>query len=407
MSMTRPRLGGPRRCDLGEGTGLEPGAVGARPDAPRAFGVHHGGVAQGYGRPDLAAFLVAAGLVVAGVGCAGSHADKAGGSRPAKPVVLTLAAHDDDEAYATFVAAVGRLSHGSIRIRIAEGWGNTGDRRELDYERRLVGAVRAGKEELGIVGVRVWDTLGVDSFQALVSPFLIDSLDLERRAIESPEATPAMATIGRAGVVGIALLPGRLRRPLGITRPLIGVDDYRRAKIGARPSAVAWRTFRALGAHPASYVAGVLSGFDGAELDSLTISQNAYDEGARALTANVVLWPKPQTIVMNRRAYGSLTPAQRQILRDAGRESVEPELERIARDQRLGLSIVCAARLHVVSASPADLAALRKAVRRVYDQIRRDPLTRRWIARINQVKATQAAGPDVARCPSRSERKTG
>jgi TRAP-type C4-dicarboxylate transport system substrate-binding protein len=355
----------------------------------------------------LAAFLVAAGLVVAGVGCAGSHADKAGGSRPAKPVVLTLAAHDDDEAYATFVAAVGRLSHGSIRIRIAEGWGNTGDRRELDYERRLVGAVRAGKEELGIVGVRVWDTLGFDSFQALVSPFLIDSLDLERRAIESPEATPAMATIGRAGVVGIALLPGRLRRPLGITRPLIGVDDYRRAKIGARPSAVAWRTFRALGAHPASYVAGVLSGFDGAELDSLTISQNAYDEGARALTANVVLWPKPQTIVMNRRAYGSLTPAQRQILRDAGRESVEPELERIARDQRLGLSIVCAARLHVVSASPADLAALRKAVRRVYDQIRRDPLTRRWIARINQVKATQAAGPDVARCPSRSERKTG
>jgi TRAP-type C4-dicarboxylate transport system substrate-binding protein len=364
------------------------------------FGCTICGVAHAHGRSELAAVLAVAGLVVAAVGCASSHADKAGGSRPAKPVVLTLAAHDDDEAYGTFASAVERLSHGSIRISIAEGWGNTGDRRELDYERGLVGAVRAGKEQLGIVGVRVWDTLGVDSFQALVSPFLIDSLDLERRAIESPEATRALSAITRAGVVGIALLPGRLRRPLGITHPLIGVDDYRRAKIGARPSAVAWRTFRALGAHPASYVAGVLSGFDGAELDSLTISQNDYDEGARALTGNIVLWPKPQTIVMNRRAYNSLTPAQRQILRDAGRQAVVPELERIARDQRLGLSTVCAAKLHVVTATPADLAALRNAVTPVYDQIRRDPIARRWMAQIIQVKATQAFKPDVARCPS-------
>ena len=357
-------------------------------------------MARALERRALGAVLTAAVLAALAAGCSVSHADKAGGSRPAKPLVLTLAAHDDDEAYSTFAAAVERLSHGAIAVKIIGNWGVTGDRRELDFERGIIGAVRAGKVQLGIVGVRIWDTLGVDAFQALVAPFLIDSLELERRAIESPLASRALAMVEQHGVVGIAVLPGRLRRPLGITRPLIGVEDYRGAKIGTRPGAIARRTFRALGAQPATYVPTLLSGFDGAENDPLTIAENSYDEGARALTGNVVLWPKPQTIVMNRRAYDSLRPAQQRILRAAGREAVVPELERIIRDQRFGLTTLCAAKLHVVTATPADLAALRKAVGPVYDQLRRDPLTRRWIAEIVHVKATQMSRPDVARCPS-------
>ena len=287
-------------------------------------------MARALERRALGAVLTAAVLAALAAGCSVSHADKAGGSRPAKPLVLTLAAHDDDEAYSTFAAAVERLSHGAIAVKIIGNWGVTGDRRELDFERGIIGAVRAGKVQLGIVGVRIWDTLGVDAFQALVAPFLIDSLELERRAIESPLASRALAMVEQHGVVGIAVLPGRLRRPLGITRPLIGVEDYRGAKIGTRPGAIARRTFRALGAQPATYVPTLLSGFDGAENDPLTIAENSYDEGARALTGNVVLWPKPQTIVMNRRAYDSLRPAQQRILRAAGREAVVPELEPVS-----------------------------------------------------------------------------
>jgi TRAP-type C4-dicarboxylate transport system substrate-binding protein len=315
-----------------------------------------------------------------------------------EPLVLTLATHDDDEGYGTFAAAVARISQAAIRIRVAGNWGATGDRRELDYEPEIVGAVRAGKVQLGIVGARVWDTLGVDSFQALLAPFLIDSLRLERRAIESAPATRALATVERGGVVGIALLPGRLRRPLGITRPLVAPRDYRRAKIGTRPGAVAWATFRALGARPASYIPGWLSGFDGAEQDPLTITENGYDGGARALTGNVVFWPKPQTVVMNRSAYEALTPEQQRILREAGREAVAPELARIRRDQRLGLSTLCAGKVPVRPASAADLAALRKAAQPVYDDIKREPFTRRWIAQILQMKAAQASVGAV-RCP--------
>jgi TRAP-type C4-dicarboxylate transport system substrate-binding protein len=314
--------------------------------------------------------------------------------------VLTLAAHDDDEAYGTFAAAVARRSHGAIRIKVAGTWLNTGDGRELDFERGLVEAVRAGKAQLGIVGVRVWDTLGVDAFQALVAPFLIDSLRLERRAIESPPASQALAELRRAGVVGIALLPGRLRRPLGITRPLLGPGDYRGARIGVRPGRVARATFSALGARPASYIPGLLLDFDGVENDPLTITENGYDGDARTYAANVAFWPKPQTLIMNRAAYERLSARQQQLLQAAGRDALAPELTRIARDQRLGLSTLCAAgTVKLVRASKADLAALRKVVQPVYEQLDRDPQTQRWIALILGQKTAPGVAPDMARCP--------
>jgi TRAP-type C4-dicarboxylate transport system substrate-binding protein len=309
--------------------------------------------------------------------------------------VLTLAAHDDDEAYGTFAAAVKRLSGGSMRVRIASNWRVTGTRSERDFERGIVGDVRSGKVPLGIVGVRVWDTLGVDSFQALVAPFLVQSLATEGRALRSPLAPRALAGVRRLGIVGVALLPGRLRRPLGIKRMFVGPSDYRGAKIAVRVGRVAEATFAALGATPRSYVPGNVMGFDGVETDPLTITENGWDQGVHGLTGNVVLWPKPQTIFMNRKAFDALTPAQQRILAEAGREALAPELVRIARDQRLGVSLLCGDDgFRLESASAADAKALRRAVQPVYDVIERNPLTRRWIAEIARTRT----GPDVVRC---------
>jgi TRAP-type C4-dicarboxylate transport system substrate-binding protein len=336
-------------------------------------------------------------LAAGTAGCS-SGLTKAGGSAPEKPLILTLAAHDDEAPYLTFAAAVARLSGGSMRIRVAGNWRATDDRREIDFERATVRDVRSGRVALGIVGARVWDTLGDDDFQALVAPLLIDNLALERKALAMPPAAQALARLDRVGVVGIALLPGRLRRPLGLTRRLLGPRDYRDAKVGIRPGAVTEMTLHALGAIPRGYVPGDLTGFDGAELDPLTITQNDYDVGARALTGNVVLWPKPQTIVMNRRAYARLTSGQQRILREAGRQAVGPELVRIARDQQAGLGELCKhGTLRIANASSTDLAALRRAVRPVYARLERDALTKRWIAWI--ARAREAASPDRISCP--------
>ena len=348
--------------------------------------------------PLRATLLPIALLALAASSCGAQGVDKAGGTKPQKPLVLTLASHDDDEtAYAPFAAAVKRLSGGAMQIRVETGWEGTQDAREIAYERELVSDVRAGRAELTIVGTRVWDTLGVTAFQAPLAPFLVDSLALERRALQLPFAARALAQVRKPGVVGIAVLPGRMRRPFGLTRPLVGPRDYRGARIAIRPSVVATESLGALGATAAGYIPGELGGFDGAELDPFTITSEEFDLGARGLTRNVVLWPKPWTIVMNEKAFARLTPEQRQILFAAGRAAFVPQLRQVARDQRSAISILCTDKtVPLTTASASDVATLRRAVQPVYRRIERSAFTRRWIAAVTRIKASTS--PDVVSC---------
>ena len=320
--------------------------------------------------------LVAVAIVAAATACGGSSADKAGGASPGEPLVLTLESEDDLPLSGApeFADAVARLSGGSMRIRFVQA----GRGPEVDFERGIVEDVRGGKAQLGIVGVRVWDTMGVTSFRALLAPLLVDSLPLEMRVLESSLADRMLDGVEQAGVVGIAVLPGPLRLPFGLSRALVGPGDYRDAILGLRPGGVARMTFRALGARTRTYPPGDVSGLDGAELDPTTIVYNGLDQTKGRLTTNVVLWPKPFSIFMNRRAFDALTSDQQSLLRRAGREAAEPELRQIERDAAAALARDCqAAKLSFVEASPAERAGLRAAVQPVYDELGRDPGRRR------------------------------
>ena len=336
--------------------------------------------------------LAAAALLAVAAGCGGSGGDKAGGAARERAVVLTLESEDDPQLTPApeFAEAVERLSGGSVRIQVVPA----GRSNEIDFERGVVEDVRNGKADLGIVGVRVWDTLGVPSFRALLAPFLVDTFELEGRALERPEADRMLDGVEQAGVTGVALLPGPLRRPFGISRELRGLADYRGATIGIRPGGVARDALHALGATAALNARGTLAGLDGVELDPATIAYNDYDR--HALTANVVLWPKPFSIVMNRGAHDALSPGHRELLRRAGREARAAELRRVAGDEATAVAELCRrGRSSLVVATAADVAGLRAAVRPVYRELERDPDARRLIAWIEG----RRRGSHVLRCP--------
>jgi TRAP-type C4-dicarboxylate transport system substrate-binding protein len=343
---------------------------------------------------DLA--LVAVALVGAATACGGSGGDKAGGQAEGKPVVLTLAKHDTAYAFAEFVDSVEELSGGSIRIEVLPDWRGG----ETDYERGIVEDVRDGVAQLGVVGVRVWDTMGVTGFRALLAPLLVDSMKLQRRVLASPVPGRILESVAEAGVVGLAVLPGALRRPVGFSRPLVGPEDYVGATVGIRPGGVAEATFRTLKASADAYVPSEVSALDGAELDLATIAQNGYDELARSLPTNVVLWPRAETIVINREAFEALSSGQQEILRRAGREALAPELDRVERDEEAALAAVCErdSRSFVI-ASATDLASLREAVQPVYDDLERDPQTKEWLAEIVDMRADEPAAPGTLSCP--------
>jgi TRAP-type C4-dicarboxylate transport system substrate-binding protein len=344
----------------------------------------------------IPAVLVLGSLGAGAMGCSGSESDKAGGDKRNSPALLVFAAHDPLYAQHEFAAAVERLSGGSLAVQIRERWRLD----DVDYERKLAQDVRAGQADLGIVGARVWDRMGVTAFRGLLAPLLIDDLDLEREVMRGTSATRLVRSLDAAGVVGIALLPGALRRPLGITRALVESEDFDGAKIGMRPGNVADASFRTLGAGSVPWWTGPLAGMDGLELDLVSVADNFYDAPGRTMPTNVVLWPQLQTVFMNRDAFEALKPEQREILRRASREAVKAVLADVESEEKAALAVLCERRrLALVEASSAELLALREALEPVYASLEREPDAKRLIGEVRRLRAKRGPVGSALSCP--------
>src|SRR5262245_23655882 len=325
--------------------------------------------------------------------CGGSGADKAGGGDNERPVVLTIATRETNDAWVNFAAAVETESHGTVRVEPRTGWRAA----EGDYERATIADVREGIVDLAEVGAGVWDTVGVTSFRSLVAPFLIDDMDLQRRVLESPLVPAMLDGVRPLGLVGLAVLPGELRRPLGLTRTLLGPEDYVGARVSSRAGRVGRATWAALGVRPMTGAAAV--GAVGAESDPATIDSNRLALQASSLTSNVVLWPRVRTIVAGRRAFEQLTHAQQDALLRAGRSAIEPALQRVEGDEVRGLDRSCRrGTLRLVSASRRERAALVASVRPVYAALERDSRTREQIEAIRRLRGGDRATPAVVHC---------
>jgi TRAP-type C4-dicarboxylate transport system substrate-binding protein len=333
--------------------------------------------------------ILVSGAVAISSGCSGSHADKAGGHRGQKPVVLTLAfwgAPNSDQSTELegLVRRVRLLSGGTVRIDVKRGWRSS----QVNFEKGLINDVGAGKAELGVVGSRAWDVVGVTSLRALTAPLLIDSYTLQDRVVVSPMVAEMLKGLRPLGLTGVGVLPGPLRKPLGVLRPLVTPSDYAGLRIGVQESRVADATIRALGALPVRFAPeAAITGLDAIEQQIATIQANGYDRLGKYLTANVTLWPRPLVLFANRTAFAALTPAQRRILRKAVAADVAPETEVVRNEERIDSAILCRRGVRFLTANPADVAALRRAVRPVYASLERDLQTRRYIDQIEVMRA--------------------
>jgi len=327
--------------------------------------------------------LLLAPLVLAG--CHGGS-DKAGGNAGRKATVLTLALpFGQPTEVSGFAEEVSRLSHGAMRIDMKPRWRYG----QIAYEKGLIADVRAGKADLGATGSRAWDSVGVNSLRALGAPFLINSYELQNRVLGSPMIPEMLHGLTQLGLVGLGVLPSEMRRPLALTHPLLAPSDYAGRKIGVQQSLVAGSTMRALGATPIWFGGGAsIVNFDGIEYTVSDIQGSGYDGPGKYLTANVVLWPRPIVIFASRAAFSRLTPSQQRILKQAVADDRTAATKARIRAERTDTEILCGRRkLRFVSASPGDIAALRRAVRPVYAQLERDPQTRHFIAEIQALRA--------------------
>ena len=330
--------------------------------------------------------------VLAGCG-GGSAVDKAGGDDRGPARVLTLANPlGGPQELQAFADEVARRSDGALEIRFRNQWREG----ELEYERDLIRDVAAGKADLGWVGSRAWDTVGVRSFDPLTAPFVISSYDVEHKVLESAVVDQMLKAVEPLGLVGLGILPGPLRYLLAADRPLRAPRDFAGLRVGYQRGGPAREALQALGAEPVALASSAeFEGIDAIEQQVASINANAYDRDAKYLTSNVVLWPRPLVVFAGKRAMAKLSDDHRALLRDAMRAAITPALKITRAEQRTALAQLCERRLDVAVASDADLAALRAAVAPVLDRLRSDEQTRGAMAAIERMRDSGSDEPGL------------
>jgi TRAP-type C4-dicarboxylate transport system substrate-binding protein len=355
--------------------------------------------------------LLVLGLVSAiASGCAGSspNSDKAGGSGGGTTrlrLAFTPAGVDQLPAVQDFISRVTSLSRGTIRIQLLATWGSF----EPDAEAQVVRATASGAVDLGVTRSNVFDTLGVSSFEALSAPMLIDSYPLENAVLRSPIPGRMLAGLKRLGVAGLAVLGDELRVPISVHRPLLAPADWRGLTVGTYRSAVQEQVIRALGATPLvvfgpfrtqALVAGRIQAF---EQDVVGAENNSLVGQAPWFAANVALWPEIDVLLVNPGRLASLTGQQREWLAEAA-SAASTDSATLASDDGAYVRDDCAAGARFVYATSSDLAAIRRSLAGVYQQIKSDPQTNAFIEQIQRLKGSTPHSP-VIRVPARCARK--
>jgi hypothetical protein len=146
-----------------------------------------------------------------------------GGERAAKPRVLTmLNPFTSSQELTDFAEEVSRLSDGALRIRIIPA----GHASRRDFEAATIRDVLHGRADLAMAASRAWDEFGVRGLRPVHAPLLIDSYPLQKRVLKSDLVDQMLAELRPLGLVGIGILPGAIRHPVGLRHRLAGPEDF-------------------------------------------------------------------------------------------------------------------------------------------------------------------------------------
>jgi TRAP-type C4-dicarboxylate transport system substrate-binding protein len=350
-------------------------------------------------------------LVLAGCsgdGAEGSPGDKAGGSSPT--VTLTMGTADprgrpDTPTVDYFVERLRALTRGSVTVDVR--W-NAGQEYS-DGEQAIAQQVRAGRLDLGWVGARAFDTLGVTSLQAIQAPFLITDNQVVGKVAADPVARKMLSGLSAAGMVGLGLYPDQLRHPVGFRKPLASMAHFKGARIRTLTSNTSDALLRSLGAEPlhlkgSAYSVAVSDG----TLDGVDASLGlAPALGGSFVTGNVVFFPRMNVLFGSEASLAKLDRIQRAAINRAAAETLSHAIDALPGPE--DPTPFCEGGGTVVTAPATELAAMRRAAQKVYTELEANADTkanieaiRALVAQVKPAAAPSSCGQPRPTAPDQS-----
>ena len=211
--------------------------------------------------------------------------------------------------------------------------------------------------------------------QALCLPYVFDSVDHLRRALDGGIAREVLASFDARGLVGLAIYDSGARCFYNNRHPIRTPAELHGLKIRVPVSDIFIRMLRLFGANPTPLSLGeVFSGMethmiDGAENNVRSFHSSRHFEAARYWSHTDHSYA-PDVLLISRRSLEALAPADQELMRETARESVQVM-------RRLWDASEAAARQAVIDYGIAfnevDRPAFERAAQPLLAEYRRDP----------------------------------
>ena len=214
-----------------------------------------------------------------------------------------------------------RMFGGALQLRVYHSG-------QLGSEKDTLELARIGALALTRVHSSVLNN-AVPATRILSLPYVFDSTEHFRRAVDGAFGDAILAACERRGLIGLAIYDSGARCIYNTRRPVAVPQDLRGLKLRVPQSDIFLETAQVLGASPTPLAYGAVFSslqthlIDGAENNVPSFHSSRHFEIARFWSATEHAYA-PDMLLMSKRAADALPPGQLEFLRAAARRSITP-----------------------------------------------------------------------------------
>jgi tripartite ATP-independent transporter DctP family solute receptor len=266
------------------------------------------------------------------------------------------------EKFAELVAA---KSGGRMKVNLFPGG-------VLGSDAATVLAVQNGTVEMTILNSGILATQAKE-FAVYDFPFLFANAKEADTIVDGPFGKAMHAKLADKGIIGLAYWELGFRDLTNGRRPIHKVEDIAGLKLRVIPNPINIDWVKALDANPTPlafpelYAALEQRAVDGQENPVSVILANRFAEVQKYLTLTHHQY-NPQSVIISRKVWDTMNPAERQIVQDASLEAARYERQ-ISREQATStIEQLKKAGMQVTELAPAEQAKMREKMKPVIDK---------------------------------------
>lgn len=261
-----------------------------------------------------------------------------------------------------FAEIVEAKSGGKLKVNVFPGGALGSDQANLS-------ALQGGTLEMASMNSGIFASI-VKDFAVYDFPFLFSNPKEVAAVVDGPVGQQLHAKLEDKGLVGLAYYELGFRQITNSKRAITKVDDIAGLKLRVIPNPINIDWVSALGANPTPlpfpelYAALEQKAVDGQENPVATIQGAKLFEVQKYMTLTNHQY-NPQSVVVSKKFWDSLAPADRKLLQDAAVESAKFQREQSRAAAAGILDALKKAGMQVSELPPAEMAKLRDKIKPV------------------------------------------